>query len=169
MALIGEFSKWLATTPLSHAIQEARWLIPALQTIHILGVAVAFSSAVLVNLRILRVFERDEPLGAVAQRFLPWIWPALIVLVVTGSLLIVAEPRRSLMNSTFYFKMALLVIAIPLTGLELSFAAAPAFAETQSCEIDRRWRMAGVALAALSILVWCGILFAGRWIAYTQV
>jgi hypothetical protein len=28
--------------------------------------------------------------------------------------------------------------------------------------------MAGQLAATLSILVWCGILFAGRWIAYTQ-
>jgi hypothetical protein len=28
--------------------------------------------------------------------------------------------------------------------------------------------MAGQLAATASILVWCGILFAGRWIAYTQ-
>lgn len=171
MALIGEFSKWLATTPLSHAIQAARWISPTLQTIHILGVGVALSSAMLVSLRIFRLFERDQPLHAVARRFLPWIWPALIILLVTGSLLIIAEPRRSLMNSTFYLKMVLLVIVIPLTGLELFFARAPAIAEQKEpSEIDRAGRMAaGRALAALSILVWCSIVFAGRWIAYTQV
>jgi len=33
---------------------------------------------------------------------------------------------------------------------------------------DRSRRLTGQALATLSVLVWCGILFAGRWIAYTQ-
>jgi hypothetical protein len=28
--------------------------------------------------------------------------------------------------------------------------------------------MAGQLVATVSILVWCSILFAGRWIAYTQ-
>ena len=76
-ALLTGFSKWLAATSLSHMIQTASWIIPTLQTIHILCVAVAFSSAVLVDLRIFRLFERDEPLSEVMRRFLPPIWPLL--------------------------------------------------------------------------------------------
>jgi uncharacterized membrane protein len=168
MALLSEFSKWLATTSLSHMILTVKWIIPTLQTIHILCVAVVFSSAVLVNLRIFRLFERDEPLREITRRFLPWIWPALVILLVTGSLLIIGEPRRSLVNSTFYIKMALLLAAILLTaGLQRAIVAAPAASETPF-EESRGRRMAGTALATASILVWCGILFAGRWIAYTQ-
>jgi hypothetical protein len=161
---VSEFCKWLAATPLSHAIQTAGWIIPTLQTIHILSVAVVFSSAILVDLRIWRLLGRDEPLSEVARRFLPAIWPVLLILLITGSLLIVGEPRRSLLNSTFYLKMALLALAILLTaGLQRSISSSPNFWDK-----DRRRRMAGRFAATVSILVWCGILFAGRWIAYTQ-
>ena len=160
--LIG-FSQWLAATSLSHTIQTVTWIIPTIQTIHILCVAIVFSSAVLVDLRIFRLFERDEPLREVARRFLPPIWPVLLILLVTGSLLIIGEPRRSLVNTTFYLKMALLLVAIVLTAtLQRMVLASPGVFE------DRSRQMAGRALATLSILVWCGILFAGRWIAYTQ-
>jgi len=162
LALTG-FSKWLAATSLSHTIQTVTWIIPTLQTIHILCVANAFSSAVLVDLRIFRVFERDEPLREVTRRFLPPIWPVLLILLATGSLLIIGEPRRSLVNTTFYLKMALLLVAILLTAtLQRMVLAAPEVFE------DRSRQLAGRALATVSILVWCGILFAGRWIAYTQ-
>jgi uncharacterized membrane protein SirB2 len=160
-ALLITFSKWLASTGLSHAIQRVTWIIPTLQTIHILCVAIVFSSVVLVNLRIFRLFERDEPLRAVARRFLPPIWPVLLVLLLTGSLLIIGEPRRSLINVTFYIKMSLLLIAILLTALlQRTVRSSPDFFENR--------QMAGRTLAAASILVWSGILFAGRWIAYTQ-
>jgi hypothetical protein len=163
-ANLAEFSRWLAATPLSHAIQSAGWIIPALQTIHILSVAVVFSSAILVDLRIWRLLERDVPLPEVARRFLPTIWPVLLVLLTTGSLLIIGEPRRSLLNSTFYLKMTLLAVAIVLTAaLQVSIASSPNFWDR-----DRARRIAGRFTAAVSILVWCGILFAGRWIAYTQ-
>jgi hypothetical protein len=163
-ALLSGLAKWLAATWLSHAIQTAGWIIPTLQIIHILCVAIVFSSAVLVDFRLFRLFERNEPLHEVTRRFLPAIWPVLGILLLSGSLLIIGEPRRSLLNSTFYLKMALLVVAILLTaGLQRSIAAAPA-----SWEQNRSRRMAGKALATVSILVWCGILFAGRWIAYTQ-
>ena len=159
-----EFCKWLAATPLSHTIQSAGWIIPTLQTIHILSVAVVFSSAILVDLRIWRLLERDVPLPEIARRFLPTIWPVLLILLLTGSLLIVGEPRRSLLNSTFYLKMALLAVAIMLTaGLQRSISSSSIFWDK-----DRWRRMAGQFAATVSILVWCSILFAGRWIAYTQ-
>jgi hypothetical protein len=100
----------------------------------------------------------------VARRFLPTIWPVLLVLLITGSLLIIGEPKRSLLNSAFYLKMALLAAAIVLTAwLQWSLSSSPNFWDK-----DRGRRMAGQLAATLSILVWCGILFAGRWIAYTQ-
>ena len=161
---LSELSKWLAATPLSHTIQTTSWFIPTIQIIHILGVAVLFSSAVLVDLRIWRLLERDIPLAQVARRFLPPIWPVLLILLITGSLLIVGEPRRSLLNSTFYLKMALLAVAIMLTvGLQRSISSSP-----NSWDKDRGGRMVGRFAATVSIFVWCGILFAGRWIAYTQ-
>jgi hypothetical protein len=163
-AALSEFSKWLAATPLSHVIQTTKWVIPTLQTVHILSVAVVFSSAVLVDLRLWRLLNRDVPLPEVARRFLPTIWPVLLVLLITGSLLIIGEPKRSLLNSAFYLKMALLAVAIVLTAwLQWSLSSSPNFWDR-----NRGRRMAGQLTATLSILVWCGILFAGRWIAYTQ-
>lgn len=164
-ATIADFCKWLAATPLSDTIRNAGWIIPALQTVHILAVATVFSSAILVNLRILRLLQREVPLADVARRFLPVVWPALIILLLTGGLLIVGEPRRELLNSTFYLKMVLLAVAVLLTvGLQWSLASAPQYWE------KRLAARIGVRFAAIfSTAVWCGIIFAGRWIAYTQV
>jgi uncharacterized membrane protein len=163
-ALLSDLSKWLAATSLSHTIQTTIWIIPTLQTIHILCVAALFSSAVLVDLRIWRLTQRDVPLSDVGRRFLPLIWPVVIVLLLTGSLLIVGEPRRSLLNDTFYIKMALLAFALVLTGLlQWSLTSAPGFWER---DIGRR--IAGRVAAVASIVAWSSIIFAGRFIAYTQ-
>ena len=159
-----ELSNWLAATPLSHAIQVTAWIIPTLQTLHILGVGVLFTSAVLVDLRVLRLLQRDIPLGVVIHRFLPTIWPLLLFLLVTGSLLIVGEPRRSLLNATFLIKMTLLALAILLTA-GLQWLVAPS---QMAHESGRARRLTGQVVASASLLIWCGILFAGRWIAYTQ-
>jgi hypothetical protein len=92
------------------------------------------------------------------------IWPVVIVLLLTGSLLIVGEPRRSLLNDAFYIKMALLAFALLLTGLlQWSLTSAPGFWER-----DIARRIVGRVAALASILAWSGIIFAGRFIAYTQ-
>jgi hypothetical protein len=162
-AILSDVSKWLAATSLSHTIQTAGWIIPALQTIHILCVAVLFSAAVLVDLRIWRLFLRDLPVRDVGRRFLPLIWPVMLILLLTGSLLIIGEPRRSLLNPTFYIKMALLAFALALTGLLQWSLASPGFWDK-----DNVRRVVARLAATASLLAWCGIIFAGRFIAYTQ-
>jgi hypothetical protein len=165
LTAVTPFINWLAATVLSRVIQTTGWIIPTLQTIHILAIAIVFSSAVLVDLRIWRLFDRDLPLKDVAQRFLPVIWPVLLILLTTGVLLIIGEPRRSLQNSTFYLKMALLASAILVTaGLQWSLSVDPDFWDKYPVR-----RVAGKAVATISILIWGAIIFAGRWIAYTEV
>lgn len=161
--LIG-FCSWLESTSPSEVIQTVGWIIPTVQTVHILCVGVLFSSAVLVDLRLLRLLGRDLPLPEVARRYLPTTWPVLLVLLISGSVLIIGEPRRSLLNSTFYIKMVLLGVAIAMTlGLQRSLSASPNF-----WELNTARRVAAGVAAAASMLVWCGIIFAGRWIAYTS-
>jgi membrane glycosyltransferase len=88
----------------------------------------------------------------------------LLVLLITGSVLIIGEPRRALLNSTFYIKMALLAVAIVITaGLQWSLSASSNFWELNAVR-----RAAGRIAAVTSMLVWGGIIFAGRWIAYTS-
>jgi len=157
------FIKWLSATALSHTIQTKTWIIPTVQTLHILCLAVVFSSVVLVNLRALRILQRDATLKEVAERFLPPVLPLVCVLLVTGSLLIIGEPRRSLLNATFYLKLGLIAFVLPLT-IFLQRAFASGFMERGVWQ-----RRTGQFFAVTSLLAWCGVLFAGRWIAYTQV
>jgi len=159
------FCQYLSETTLSQLIQNSKWMIPLLQTIHILALAMVFSSALLVNMRIWRIFEADRPLSEIARRFVPVIWKVLFVLLITGALLIIAEPKRSLQNTSFYIKMALLAAALVcLALLQVSLRADPHFWEKTPLR-----RVVGRLAALGSTLIWCGILFAGRWIAYTQV
>jgi hypothetical protein len=110
------------------------------------------------------VWGRDESPGAAARRLLPFIWWPLPVLLVTGALLITAEPARSLENPSFTIKMSLLAAAIVLTFLcQRRYVTMAA--------IHRSPRLGGMAargLGVASIAVWVGIVVAGRWIAYTQ-
>src|SRR5687767_9971388 len=102
------FSDWLAATPLSTVIQNVSWIIPTIQTVHIVTVAIVISATFLVSLRVLGIFDTSQPIAALSQRFLSSIWYLLIVLLVTGSLLVVGEPGRSLLNPAFALKMAML-------------------------------------------------------------
>ena len=156
------FSEWLATTSLSLTIQNVTWIIPAVQTIHILCVAAVFSSVLMVDLRLLGITQRTLPLPQVTSRFLGWLWLFLVILLVTGSLLIIGEPERSLLNPAFFWKMAMLFTVIVLTLV----IARPLRGDATFWEASAARAIAGRLVALASIALWSGIIFAGRWIAY---
>lgn len=153
---------WIEQTSLSQAIQATSWIVPAVQTVHILAIAVVASSVLVINLRLIGVFGADQPLKDVASRFLPLVWWPLLILLATGAIMIVGEPPRSLKNPAFQLKMTLLVAALIVTGLlQFLLRRDPALGEAASGR-----RGAAVTIAILSMLLWSGIIFAGRWIAY---
>jgi uncharacterized protein DUF6644 len=162
LAQLHAFAEWLATTAMSNTIQNVTWIIPTVQTVHIVCVALVISAVFLVDLRILGVFARAQPVAALSQRFLPWIWYVILVLLVTGTLLIIGEPTRSVTNPAFALKMAMLITVSALTlVIERPLRRDPRYWEASGGR-----RATVVSLAVVSLLLWSGIVFAGRWIAY---
>ena len=158
---LNEICYWIDQTALSQSIQTAGWVVPTVQTIHILAIAVVASSALMLDLRLIGVFWANRPLEAVKARFLPLVWWPLLVLLATGVIMIIAEPARSLKNPAFQLKMGLLIAALIVTSLfQLLHRRNTAFGDA------RGPRAAAVTLAVVSILLWSSIIFAGRWIAY---
>ena len=158
---LSALTTWLEHTSLSHALQVTSWVVPTTQTIHILAIAAVASSALMVDLRLIGVFAADQPARNVSARFLPFVWWPLIVLLASGALLIIAEPGRSLRNPAFQLKMLLLAAAIAVTlVLQRRLRRDASFGDRGAP------RLAATAIAVVSMLLWCAIIFAGRWIAY---
>jgi hypothetical protein len=159
---LAAFSGWLEQTPLSQAIQATSWVVPAVQSVHILAIAVVASSALMIALRLMRLVAGDQTINEVLARFLPFLWWALLALLVTGAIMIIGEPARSLLNPAFQLKMMLLASALTITCL-LQFLQRrmPAVGDLTS-----EHRGTAVVIAVVSMLLWTGIIFAGRWIAY---
>lgn len=157
---LNQFCAWLDQTPVSQTIQTKAWIVPTVQTVHILAIAVVTTSALMVNLRVIGAVGRDQSPARVGQRFLPFVWWSLLVLLLTGAIMIIGEPARALKNGVFQLKIALILVAMALTAtLQASL--------TTDATFGRRARGALFAIAIASIMLWAGIICAGRWIAYT--
>ena len=154
---IATFSEWLSNTAPSQFIQVTNWIIPAVQTVHILCIALLLSAAVVVDLRIFGAGLRSETLAQVADRFVPKIWDCLPVLLVTGLILIIAEPGRTLGNPAFYLKMISLVVVIGVTQWLHNYARSA-----------RALSVVPALLAIVSVLLWATIIVSGRLIAYIE-
>lgn len=157
-----QFVTWLYATPLSTMIRDELWMVPTVQSIHIVAIAVIFGSAVVSDLRLAGVFATDEPAGGVVRRYQPWMRNALIVLLLTGMVMSIGEPDRVLVNPTFWIKMGLVVTVFTLSWRVrrplLGRAAEPGPPDRAGFVKPLAW---------LSIGLWCLVIFCGRWIAYT--
>ena len=152
------FSEWLSATAFSQKIQVTSWAIPGIQTVHLLAIAALFAAALVVALRIGGRGLASEPLPSVATRFIRAIWLLLLVLLVSGSLLIVAEPGRTITNPMFYLKMAMVVLACIIT----------IWLANVSRREPARPTPLHVVAAAFTMILWTGVIFAGRFIAYVE-
>lgn len=159
--LVG-LSQWISGTGFSQWIQLTFWAIPTIQTVHILAIAAVFGSVFMINLRILELAGRQQTMTAVAARYLPWVWWGLLVLLLTGTLLIIGEPGRELVNPAFWIKMILILIAIAVSvWFQGTVRKNIAFWETSHP------RRVLIRIAAVAVIVlWGAIIVFGRWIAY---
>ena len=159
--MIQAFCDWLSNTWLSLRIQDDFWVIPTVQTVHILAIAVVMSSVTMVDLRLLGMAGRGQSLPEVAHRFLPWVWTAIVVLLASGMILIIGEPGRELLSPVFWLKMSML-------GCVLLITAAFQYRVNRGAEFWERRRAVAWITAIASLVLWVGIVAAGRWIAYVE-
>jgi hypothetical protein len=153
-----QFSDWLSSTPFSQAIQVTSWAIPGIQTVHLIALALTFTAALVLTLRFAGFGLAAEPLPQLAARYTKLICVLVLILLASGALLIIAEPGRTIRNPAFYAKMIMLALALGLT-LWLSGAVRRQDGRTTSLQ---------TALAVVGLLLWIGIIFAGRFIAYIE-
>jgi hypothetical protein len=158
---VREFAEWLQATSVSESILSAGWIIPLLQSIHIVTIGVVFVSSLMIALRVLGRMRADEPFAAVWNRFAPWMWGGLVVMVVTGLLLVLGEPVREMMALSFWLKMSLLAIVVAGTAL-FGRSLRPATPAAASAEFSATARAAAVGI----LVLWLAVIFLGRAIAY---
>jgi hypothetical protein len=160
------FAEWLSTTFLSVLIQNHNtWVVPAIQSIHIVGIGIVMGSVFLIDLRILGWAGMDQSLRQTARRFGPWLMAGLCLLLTTGILMVIGEPVRELVTFSFWLKMSLVAVSTLIAAAFQTHLRKhePDWEKTILPRQSTKW------LAILTFLIWICIIFLGRLIAYDHV
>ena len=135
------------------ALKTHAWAYPALEIVHIAGIALLLGNLVLLELR---VFGRGAglPVRELARLSLSVAAAGFCLAAASGLLMFASQPEELLSNRAFTLKMLLLFAA----GCNAAW-----FHGRGSLA-----RLDGLARAQmlLSTLVWLAIVACGRWIAY---
>jgi hypothetical protein len=151
----------LAATPLSSAMREGAWLYPIVEIAHIAGFSVLVGSVVLFDLRVLGC-ARTLPVAALGRHLLRWALASLVLVVPAGLLLFSAHPAELAKNPVFVLKLTLIALA----GLNaLAFHLLP-YRSVAGWDRDQAAPPLARLGAALSILLWVGVISCGRMLAY---
>jgi len=156
------FCQWLEGSAFGTAIHQSLWLFPLIETAHLFGIILLVGATSALDLRLIGLTLKEEPVSRVAGRLLPWAWVGLTIQVTTGFCLFASEATRCWENPAFRIKMAMLVLA----GLNALVFHQTVYRRVASWDEARVTPVAAKFAGCCSILLWFGIVAAGRWIAF---
>jgi len=157
-----EFCRWLQQTTVGGAVRESLWLFPAIETVHLLGMAVLVATVTVFDLRLLGWMLRRERVSTLAARLLPWTWAGFAVQVVTGVVLFASEAVKIYGNPAFRLKLLLILLA----GVQALIFQRTAYRNVATWDESSTTPAGAKVSGAISILLWLGVVAAGRFIGF---
>jgi hypothetical protein len=141
---------------ISSVMVNSRWVWPAAEAIHFLGLSLSLGILLAVNLRILGAMRQVS--FEALHRLLPWGMLGLGVNLITGMMFFVGQPGQYIESAPFYWKLLFLAIA------GLNFLYLTVFRKPWGDRFDST--LADKAMAVSSIAAWLGVLVAGRMLPF---
>jgi hypothetical protein len=144
---------WIQSSLLSALIRNSRAAIPVIETIHLLAMALAVGTIMVIDLSVLGVALHRKSVPQIARELAAWTWSGFGVTLFTGVLLFCAEAEKIGCKPVFWVKLA---------------ALAGAFAyhltvHRQLCAAKQPLAGARARLTAgLSLALWFGVAFGGK-------
>jgi len=162
MEYIFAICQWLEQTTVGTSVRESLWLFPITETLHIFGIILLVGATSILDVRLMGLAFRGEPVSKLAKLFLPWAWAGFLIQVTTGLILFTSEAVKMYTNPGFKIKMVLILVA----GINAFVFHEIAYRSVGKWDNDPVAPLAARAAGLISILLWFGIVAAGRWIAY---
>ncbi len=144
-------------------VRTATWAYPALETLHVIGLGLAFGGIVLFDLRVLGL-GRQLSLTALGGYVLPFVWAGFALNAVSGVLLFMSDAIEFAGNPALWIKLGLIALA-GLNALVFQVQLRQFNLAGPDRPDDRLPNMLRVS-AAVSLGLWLGVITAGRMIAY---
>jgi hypothetical protein len=155
----------LEHSALAISIAESNWVFPAIETIHVIAVALMIGTVLIMDLRLLGLASANQPYAALKRDVLPWTWWAFSGAVFSGGLMFITQATEYVDNDAFRTKVFLLALAgVNMVVFELMIARSAAKWDHGSAI-----PFPGKIAALLSLALWILIVFFGRRVGFTML
>ena len=155
--MILEIFQAIENSGVGESIRESKWLFPVIECFHLLGLAVIGGAILIVDLRLLGLGLRRQPIPEIARNVQPWLAGSLVVMLISGFLLFTSEATKCYYHEAFWIKMSSLLLAIVFT---FTVRRKTAMKKDAGPLLSR-------AVALISVALWSGVGIGGRWIGFS--
>jgi hypothetical protein len=157
-----EISRAIQDTELFTALRESALVYPIVMSTHLSSIAIFGGLILLTDLRLLGLAMKSVSISDMVRQTRVWKWIGFVIMVTCGILLAGSKLESYYDNPYFQIKLTLLA----LVGVHALVFRKSVYGNTAQLDaLPAVPRVAKVA-ACISIVLWVGILSAGRWIAY---
>ena len=152
---------WIEQSALATAMRQEIWLYPSVEILHIWGFVMLVGSVAMFDLRLLGL-SRQVSVRQLSRHLLPWTWGALLIIVPTGTLMFITHAGEFISNRAFVLKLMLIFAA----GINAAAFHLGPFRAVSEWDSGVPAPAAAKLHAALSLLIWMGVIACGRLLAY---
>ena len=153
-----DFCRWVQFSEPLVAMRSSPWLFPVIATIHLMGLAVIGGAVLLVDLRLLGLGLRRQPVAELAHDAERWLMGGLLVMVSTGILLFMCFATKYYYLTFFWVKMVALFLVVVFT---LSVRRRVVMGD--EARVSPAWSK---LVAVVSLSLWTIVAIGGRWIGF---
>ncbi len=153
---------WIKYTPVGAFVRDSVWAFPVLQSLHFIGMTLLIGVVGIIDLRVLGL-ARALPLRPL-HRLLPLAFFGFGINLITGMMFFSHDPYVYAFNASFRLKMLLILLA----GLNALWFRLGVFLDLEKWGPGIEASPLAKGISALSILIWVGVITAGRFIAFTS-
>ena len=140
-------------------LMHSKWVWPAAESVHFIGLTLLVAAIVFFDLRLLG-FGRGIPIRAM-HRLIRWGLIGYGINLVTGSMFLMAEPDQYVYNPAFQFKL-LFMAAAGVNAAMFYLISYRRIAERDTFEAPP----AAKIIATVSVCMWLGVIIAGRLLTF---
>lgn len=141
---------------------DTEWLFPIVETLHIAALTLVVGTIAMIDLRLLGVSARESPVTRLTREVLPWTWAAWCMAALFGTLLFISKATDYWNDLQFRLKFACMALA----AINMMVFHYGPYRRVIAWDIGTPPRSARIA-GGLSLLLWIGVVFFGRWTGYT--
>jgi len=145
--------QWLQSTPVSKVVRSSNAMVDLIETAHLFGLCLLGGTVLMVDLTLMGLGLRRQPLAGIARDLAPWTRRGLTLMLVTGPLLFLGEAVKCYDRSWFWVKMSILAAALIFhfrTQQPVAKAEPPVS------------RMRAAVVGGVSLTLWIGVALAAK-------